>query len=100
MNFYTVPSNHFACMQTWQAIVVSGIVALIAISVSIFIAPAASEANPSGQLPDDINPADVAWTLAATSLQLLLTPGVKEWPKKWPNNNNLIKAYEPKHKFY
>ena len=67
--------NHKFIMMLWQTIVAAGIVTLIAISVATYIAPAASEANPSGLLPDDIDPADVAWTMTATSLQLLLTPG-------------------------
>ena len=48
-------------------------------AVAIYIAPAASDANdPSGLFPDSISPADVAWTLCATVLQLLLTPGKSE----------------------
>jgi len=60
----------------FQAIIYAGVVALLAaISVATYIAPASSQANPSGLFPDGINPANVAWTLAATSLQLLLMAG-------------------------
>ena len=50
---------------------------MIALGVATFIAPASSQSNPSGIYPEGIDLADVAWTLCATALQLMLTPGRK-----------------------
>ena len=41
----------------------------------MFIAPASSQATPSGLYPEGIDTADVVWTICATAMQLLLTPG-------------------------
>lgn len=62
-------------MLLLQVVILAGVAALAAISVAIYIAPASSQINPSGLFPEGINPADVAWTLTATSLQLLLMAG-------------------------
>ena len=52
----------------------AGLAVLLAFSIATFVAPASTQADPSGLFPDSINPADVAYTLVTTAMQLLLIP--------------------------